>query len=323
MKKGLLITMLVLGTVVIAAAGNPQKKGMKPKYQAKADTSFNIKSDSFDDFASFDMEKMMKEAQKQSSHFVDDALAMLDDMPNCYIDFPAKLDSIIKMEREEFIDSTGNCKFHKRRGMIIPRPQMHGRQYRLRTDSLGKNESIVVLSDGKKTTIIKNGKDTTIIDGPMGNVMDNFGGEMNHPFSHQMMPRFNFRSFDDGDFNEALPRAFGNNRMASESPSVEEMEMLAKKGVISSKDFKNRLEIDNVSIRSNNRGSTYLVSFGLEGAEQCDLQVVTPDGMTLEKSTIIGSQGRFKRTVKITPNQDYVYVVISFGKKISVNKFWL
>lgn len=323
MKKGLLITMLVLGVVVVAAAGNPQKKGMKPKYQAKADTAFNIKSDSFDGIASFDMGKMMEEMQAQSRHFMDDALAMLDEMPGYSGDFPAKLDSLIKLEREEFIDSTGNCKFHKRRGMVIPRPQMHGKTYRFRTDSLGNNESIVVLSDGKKTTIIKNGKDTTIVDGPMGSVMDDFGGDMNHSFSRQMMPRFNFRGFDDSDFSGALPRAFGNNRMASESPSVEEMEMLVKKGVVPGKELKNSLDIENVSIRSNSRGSTYLVSFGLEGAEQCELQVVAPDGMTLEKSTIIGSQGRFKRTVKITPNQDYVYVVVAFGKKISVNKFWL
>ncbi|TCN70115.1 hypothetical protein [Acetobacteroides hydrogenigenes] len=321
MKKGLLIALLALGVVVTAAAGSQHKQSSKPKYQAKADTSFNVKAESFGDFSS--MEKMMEDMHKQSRNFFDNAMAMVEEMGGRDFGFPAQLDSIVKkLENDEFVDSLGNSKFHKRKGMIIPRPKMHGKQYRFRTDSLGNNESIVVLSDGKKTTIIKNGKDTTIVDGPMDSIMSDFGGDIDISRRQFMMPRFNFRGFNDEDWDVAAPRSFGNEGMASESPSVQEMEMLAKKGIIPSKQTKNSLDVENVSIRSNNRSNTYSVTFRLEDAEQCDLQVVAPDGMTLEKSTIIGSQGRFKRTVKITPNQDYVYVVIANNKKISVSKFW-
>ena len=319
MRKGLLIALLALGVVATAAAGSLQKKSVKPKYQAKADTSFNIQSEDFDSPAS--IEKMMKEMHKQSRNFMSDAMAMLDDMP--MHGFPANMDSIMKkMEREEFVDSSGNCKFHKHKGMVIKHPKMHGKQFRIRTDSLGENESIVVLSDGKKTTIIKNGKDTTVVDGPMDNITDNSDFNMDMPTMRHGMPRFNFRGFGNDELDAMAKRSFNEEGYTPEAPSVQEMDMLIKKGIVSSKEVKNTLNVEDVSIVSNGRSNTYSVVFRLEGTEQCELQVVTPDGMTLEKSTIIGNEGRFKRTVKITPNQDYVYVVVSSDKKISVNKFW-
>ena len=72
MKKGLLIALLALGVVVTAAAGSQHKQSPKPKYQAKADTSFNVKAESFGDFSS--MEKMMEDMHKQSRNFFDNAL---------------------------------------------------------------------------------------------------------------------------------------------------------------------------------------------------------------------------------------------------------
>ncbi len=310
-----------MGVVATAAAGSIPKKSQKPKYQAKADTSFNTQPYNFDSPAS--IEEMMKEMHKQSRSFMNDAMAMMNDAPMHDFHFPASMDSIMKkMEQGEFVDSSGNCKFHKRKGMVIKHPKMHGKQFRIRTDSLGKNESVVVLSDGKKTTIIKNGTDTTVVDGPMDNITDNFDFNMDMPTMRHGMPQFNFRGFGNDDLNSMAKLSFSQGEYAPEAPSVQEMDMLVKKGVVSSKEAKNTLNVEDVSIIPNGRNNTYSVVFRLEGIEQCELQVVAPDGMTLEKSTIIGNENRFKRTVKITPNQDYVYVVVSSDKKISVNKFW-
>jgi hypothetical protein len=320
MRKGLLIALLALGVVATAAAGNLPKKSVKPKYQAKADTTFNIKSDDFGSFTS--IENMMKEMHKQSRSFMNDAMAMLDNMPMSNFSFPANVDSIVKgMERDEFVDSLGNSKHHRHRNMAV-RPRMHEKQLRFKADSLGKNESIVVLSDGKKTTIIKNGKDTTIVDGPMDGILDDFDFNMDMPTIRRNMPRFNFRGYGNDDLNAIVRHPFSEGRFAPETPSVQEMDLLVKKGIISAKEAKNNLKVEDVNIIPSGRSNTYSVVFSLEGIEQCELQVVTPDGMTLEKSTIIGNEGRFRRTVKITPNQDYVFVVVSSDKKTYVSKFW-
>jgi len=321
MRKGLLIALLALGVATTAAAGGLQKRSQKPKYQAKADTSANIKSDEFNSVTSFD--RMMTEMQKQSQSFMNNAMAMLDDMPMQNFNFPEKEDSLLKrMGRNEFVDSLGNCRFHKRRGMVGACPKMHGKQLRMRTDSLGNSESIVVLSDGKKTTIIKNGKDTTIVDGPMDNIMDDFGFNMDMPTMHHSMPMFNFRGFDDND-SSTMPGHTLREGFVSEAPSVEEMSMLAKKGIISSKESNVGLKVEGLNLFHNSRSNTYSVIFSLKGVKQCELQVVDSDGTALEKSTIIGNDDRFKRTVKIVPNQDFVYVVVSNNGKVSVNKFWL
>lgn len=323
MKKGMLIVLLAVGVVASASAGDPLKKGKKSSHKAKADTCFSSMPDKY---ASVD--KLMDDMHRQSRDFFDNAMSMLKDFDMNGIELPSGLDTVIVKQHGDAVDSIGHARKLKHRGMIINRPKMHGKNYSFNVDSLGKNESIVVLSDGKKTTIIKNGTDTTIVDGPMSSSM--LGGRFDFDNEDGMMemPRFNFRgfrNFDDGfdrSFDvqrDRLPRA---EKIAPESPSVQEMEMLVKKGIVSGKDAKSKLNVKSVNVISNMRGSTYSVVFWLDGVEQCDLQVVTPDGVSLEKATIVGSDGKFRRTLKITPNQDYVYIVVSSDRKVFVSKFW-
>jgi len=318
MKKGLLAVLLVLGVAASAAAGTIQKKSSKQKFQAKADTSlFNLKSDRL---ASLD--RLMEEMPDQSRYFFDNAMEMLNGMPVVDFSIPASLDSIIERNGDAFSDTTDNRRVRMHRGMVIPRPKMHGKRLRQHADSLCESQSIMVFSDGKTTTIIKNGKDTTIVDGPMNGIMDGFDMPVISPMVHPIDPRVSFDEFDD-DMNVQMRPRFNGGQLASEAPSVQEMDMLVGKGIVSAKEVKKALEVQGVNIIQNRSGNTFTVVFRIDGAEQCELQVVTPDGVTIEKSTIAGNQGRFRRTVKITPNQDYVYVVVARDKKSFVSKFWL
>lgn len=317
MKKGLLVVLLALGVAASASAGNMQKKSSKQKLQAKADTSFNLKPEGL-----ASLEVLMAEMPNQSCYFFENAMEMLKDMPMVDFSIPASLDSIIRIKGDEFIDPTDNNRTRMHRGMVIPRPKMHGKRLRLHADSLCENQSIMVISDGKTTTIIKNGKDTTIVDGPINSVMDNFDIPVISPMVHPMMPKFNFSEFEDNDMDERILPHLNVGQTTPEAPSIQEMDMLVGKGIVSAKEVKKALNVEGVNIIQNITGNTYSVVFRLEGAEQCELQVVTPDGVTLEKSTITGNQGRFRRTVKITPNQDYVYVVVASDKRSFVSKFW-
>lgn len=323
MRKGLLVAFLALG-VAAASFGVPEKKSAKPKYHAKADTSMRHKSGRAADRSS--LEKMIKEMEKHSMQGWDDAFAMLDSMPMMAFTFPADMDSLIRMSRSEFLDSTGNCKF-RRDGRMPRGPRMNSRTFSMNTDSLGNSQSIVMFSDGKKTTIIKNGKDTTIVDGPMDGSINGF--TMDFPQMDQMMPRFNFRGFG-GPFDNGFDNGLGNTKklpykkdlLTPETPSVQELDLLVKKNIIASKDNRNSLNIDGISVLPNGKEGTFSVIFYAHGLDQCNLQVADKNGTLIEKATIIGEDGNFRRTVKVDKGQDFVYVVVSNGKKNFVNKFW-
>jgi hypothetical protein len=311
--------LIALGLVAASTTAFAQTKSTQKKASMAKNEKVRVDTSACRSIDQFFTDDMMRDMSRSSRSFYNQAMKMMQEMPD--IQGMISSEDFAGMDRFFSSDSTQQRKGINRKGMAGKRPHMRGNRFTITTDSSGNQQSIKVISKDGKTTIIRNGKDTTFVDGPFvpERDMPNMNFDMLVPPSFDMMPNFGGRDFQDRDF--VVRRSRGG--LEAESPSVQENDLLVKKGIVSSKDIKSRLDVEDLSLVQNRKNGTVRISYELENAEQSELQLVSPEGTVVEKVTLIGNDGEFRRTIKMDKTYDYVYVVISNSKKVSVGKFWL
>ena len=307
-KKYRLVAVIAVVSIALPSFAQPHKRMAK---EVVADTVFHDqKASRFSDFIAADM---LDNISKSSKYFYNNAMSMLDMMPSFDVLVQSIGDSAISIDRDVFIDSTGRAKHFNRKAMVIKRP--HGQRNRVHVfaDSLTNSQSVVVFSDGNKTTIIQNGKDTIVVDSP---TMPNMNFDMfTMPPRMGMMPRW-----FDRDFNMAFGEPSG---FEAENPSEQELEMLKNKSLIPSVSLNNPLDIYDLKLRYNSRSRTLSLEYRAADVNKTAVKIISQDGKLLDEASLLSRDGVFRRTFKATDSADYVYIAISSEKKFSVSKFWL
>lgn len=299
--------LLIAGTSVFAQ----QKPTKKKNNKVKADTTICMYKN-FDERA---LNDMMQKMQHSSRDFYAQAMQMMEDFQGFDIPSPEEIGSMMRMDHNMFRDSLSNGKDGKMR-----HPRMHKNRMFTLTDTTGNCQSIVVMSSDGKTTIIRNGKDTTVVNGPFvpERDMPDMTFDWPTPPSFDRMPSWRGNQ-GRGDITIKRFRA----GIEPEQPSIQEVNMLISKGIISSKDVKNNLDVEDIDIVRNSRNRTITISYELNDISQSDIQVVDPLGNVIEKSSLTGQDGNFRRTIRMDKKNDYIFVAITANKKVSICKFWL
>lgn len=308
------LALVIAATTAFAQGKSVKKKAVKVKAEkVLTDTCPSHGSDIFM------VDDMMREMSRSSRSFYREAMKMMEEMP----DFEGMMgipDRIAGFDSFFGDDSTSVKSGTMSRKARAGKRSGVGKRIVITTDTSGKRESLMVISRDGKTTIVRNGKDTTVVDGPfvperdMPDMKFDFLVPPACDFGPRFEPRFRNR-------NEIVRQFRGGSE--AESPSVQELDMLVKKGVVSSKEVEKLLEIDDLSLMQNRKNGTVRISYEVENADRSELQLINPDGQVVEKVALIGNGGQFIRTIKLDKSLDYVFVVISSSGKVSVNKFWL